>query len=629
MNLLFREKPDAGISFERLLRQSLAPDDLTSVVDYLERTQNAVPYSPNTGRFRVSETPWIREPLETIFDPEKRLICLLAAVQLAKSLIMELAGAVALAKYPGPTFYLTHTEQAARVWSESRLLRLWPENSDLAGLMPTARARTWSSLVVNGAQVWVDGAKSDNPLQSKSVRWLFIDEAFKVKRGNLAEAMARTNAFKHLAKTVVASQGGEAGDEFETLWNTTDCRAWSFHCPRCRAVQAYDWRGIVLPDKCRNDEGFDYKAIRFGTRYACQSCGGLLDDSDAVRYQLNESGVYVAKNGNASPENVGFTWNALVGRPWGYLAEKWARASIEWETKADPIPRKIFIQKEQARFYQDEVANYQSDFKASDYRMGEAWEAEGGVDTKTRILVDKFDPADPNQIRLRFLSVDVQRNGFYCLVRSWSTSGASRLIAWAFVSSWEEVAQFREKWEVNNLFVFVDAGDRSEEVFRACGRFGGWIATRGSAKTEFPWKLKSPKGFKTVFRFYSRPRPVSTGSTVRLYYFSTLNFKDALFRLRLTGLHTFAADAGDDYSDQMASEVRRRRRDGKPLWEQIGNRANHLFDCEVLQLLPAYLLRLVDRPGKKPKAAETTEGENQTNPSPGPEASPDGEESEG
>lgn len=629
MNLLFREEPDAGISFERMLRQTLAPDDLTSVVEYLERTQNAVPYSPNTGRFRVAETPWIREPLETIFDPEKRLIAILAAVQLAKSLTMELAGAVALAKYPGPMFYLTHTEQAARVWSESRLLRLWPENSDLAGLMPPPRARTWGSFVVNGAQVWVDGAKSDNPLQSKSVRWLFIDEAFKVKRGNLAEAMARTNAFKHLAKTVVASQGGEAGDEFETLWHTTDCRAWSFSCPRCRTVQAWDWKGITLPDNCRNDEGFDYKAIRFGTRYSCQSCGGLLEDSDATRYQLNESGVYVAKNGNAAPENVGFTWNALVGRPWGYLAEKWARATIEWETKADPIPRKIFIQKEQARFYQDEVANYQSDFKASDYRMGEAWEAEGGVDTKTRVLVDKFDPADPNQIRLRFLTVDVQRNGFYCLVRSWATSGASRLLAWSFVTSWEEVAQFREKWEVANLFVFVDAGDRSEEVFRACGRFGGWIATRGSAKTEFPWKLKSPKGFKTVFRFYSRPRPVASGSTVRLYYFSTLNFKDALFRLRLTGSHTFAADAGDDYSDQMASEVRRRRRDGKPLWEQIGNRANHLFDCEVLQLLPAYLLRLVDRPGKKAKPTETSEGEKETNPSPDAEPSAEGEETEG
>jgi phage terminase large subunit GpA-like protein len=607
MNLLFREEPDAGISFERLLRQSLKPDDLTSVVDYLERTQNAVPYSPNTGRFRVNETPWIREPLETIFDPEKRIVVILAAVQLAKSLIMELAGTVALAKYPGPTFYLTHTGDAARTWSESRLLRLWPENSDLAPLMPPARARTWNSLVVNGAQVWVDGAKSENPLQSKSVRWLFIDEAWKVKKGNLAEAMARTNAFKHLAKTVVASQGSEAGDDFDTLWQSTDCRAWSFCCPRCRFVQPYDWKGITLPDNCRTDDGFDFKAIRLGTRYSCQSCGGLLEDTDAVRYQLNAGGVYVPKNGNASAENVGFTWNALVGRPWGYLAEKWSRASLEWETKADPIPRKIFLQKELARMYQEEVANYQSDFKASDYRLGQAWEEEGGVDTKSRILVDRFDPADPNQIRLRFLTVDCQRNGFYCLVRSWSTTGSSRLVAWLFVSSWEEVAAFREKWEVSNLFVFVDAGDRSEEVFRACGKFGGWIATRGSKKTEFPWKLKTPKGFKTLFRFYSRPRPVATGSNCRLYYFSTLNFKDALFRLRLTGTHTFPIDAGDDYSDQMASEVRRRRRDGKPIWEQIGNRANHLFDCETLQLLPAYLLRLVDRQTKKPAAGGAVE----------------------
>lgn len=604
MNLLFREEPDAGLSFERLLRRSFAPEEMSSIVDYLERTQNAVPYSPNPGRFRVAETPWIREPLETIFDPQNRLTAILAAVQLSKSLIMELAGTVALAKYPGPTFYLTHTGDAARQWSESRLLRLWPENSELGPKMPPPRARTWDSMVINGAQVWIDGAKSKNPLQSKSVKWLFIDEAWQIKKGNLAEAMARTNAFKHLSKTVVASQGGEAGDDFDTLWQSTDQRAWSWHCPRCQFLQAYDWRGIVLPDKCRTDDGFDFKAIRLGTRYACQSCGGLLEDNDGVRYQLNASGVYVARNGNAALENAGFTWNALVGRPWGYLAEKWARATIEWETKADPIPRKIFLQKDLAKNYQEEAANYQSDFKASDYRMGEAWDEEGAVDIKTRILVDRFDPADPNQIRLRFLSVDVQRTGFYCLVRAWGTNGKSRLIAWSFVSSWEEVAAFREKWEVSNLFVFVDAGDRGEEVFRACSKFGGWVATRGSKKTEFPWKLKTPKGFKTVFRFYSRPRPVATGSNCRLYYFSTLNFKDALFRLRLSGAHTFAVDASDDYSDQMASEVRRRRRDGKPIWEQIGNRANHLFDCETIQLLPAYLLRLIDRPTKAKATVE-------------------------
>jgi hypothetical protein len=39
--------------------------------------------------------------------------------------------------------------------------------------------------------------------------------------------------------------------------------------------------------------------------------------------------------------------------------------------------------------------------------------------------------------------------------------------------------------------------------------------------------------------------------------------------------------------DQMESEARVMGNNGKPEWRRIGKRANHLWDCEVMQLIAA------------------------------------------
>ncbi|MCB1209484.1 MAG: phage terminase large subunit family protein, partial [Verrucomicrobiales bacterium] len=55
-----------------------------------------------------------------------------------------------------------------------------------------------------------------------------------------------------------------------------------------------------------------------------------------------------------------------------------------------------------------------------------------------------------------------------------------------------------------------------------------------------------------------------------------------------------AEDAGDDYLGQMESE-HRVRKGGKWLWEQIGKRPNHYWDCEAMQVAAAVMLKLVGR----------------------------------
>ncbi len=55
----------------------------------------------------------------------------------------------------------------------------------------------------------------------------------------------------------------------------------------------------------------------------------------------------------------------------------------------------------------------------------------------------------------------------------------------------------------------------------------------------------------------------------------------------------------------MESEVRAMSATGKPEWRRIGKRANHLWDCEVMQLVPALAFGLLNV--KPTQVAENTE----------------------
>ena len=47
--------------------------------------------------------------------------------------------------------------------------------------------------------------------------------------------------------------------------------------------------------------------------------------------------------------------------------------------------------------------------------------------------------------------------------------------------------------------------------------------------------------------------------------------------------------------------------DGKPEWKRIGKRANHLWDCEVMQFIPALAFGLMAAPAAPKEEAPKAE----------------------
>jgi hypothetical protein len=171
------------------------------------------------------------------------------------------------------------------------------------------------------------------------------------------------------------------------------------------------------------------------------------------------------------------------------------------------------------------------------------------------------------------------------------------MVQWGYCDTEEELREAQKRLEVSDFFVFVDSGDgpNTDTVYRMCAKYA-WNATKGSGQNEFPWRIQTPYGIKVAYRPYARAKVIQVGQTsCKLYLFSNLYFKDSISRLRRAGHHTYPEDAGDEYRKQMQSEHRTRQANGQAIWLPIGERANHLWDAEVIGMVPALMAKLIGR----------------------------------
>ena len=591
--------------FSTSLRGVLAPDPYRDPVLFLEHYVRRIPYSPQSGPFRIRNSPWLKEPLQALIDPEVQELAALGPVQSGKSWLLEAASCIIPILMPGPTLILQDVDKNASDFLETRLRILWESIPAVRGLLSSDGIPKQGAINFRGNTCWVLGANNQRNLQRRSIRFLLCDEVWQYPSGALKEALARVTAYKWQSKSVFVSQGGEEGgkgEDWVNYWKTTDQRVWTFACPECGHRQPYIWEGIKYPERAKRESGWNLDIVRTETVYCCQKCKTELKDSNSVRTKLNESGQYIATNPAAPKERRGYHWNALCGQwglSWGDLAVECIEARRVYDERSDEVPRKEFFQKRMAEHWKEKTDEVQIESSVGEYIIQEPWGEEAGFvkgKPKAGKSLTEDEKLAPEFVRCRFMGVDVQRTGFYWVVRSWNGEGMSRLYDFGYCNSWTELADIQKRCDVHPANVFVDCGDQKDEVLSACG-IRGWCATRGDQRNEFPWKIRLPNGsVKTELRAYSTPSIENAGGKrVKVFYFSNLRFKDTLAALIRKGKHTRPSNVSQEYIEQMTSEKRVLAGNSKPIWEQIGKRPNHLWDCEVIGLLPALAWRLTGR----------------------------------
>lgn len=560
---------------------------------WCEENVKNIPYSPIPGHFKSANSPWVREAMEAMSDPDIRLVSIVAPVQSSKTIGAELCLCYIVANFPGPCLWLSQTDADAKDQAEARLHKLFSECDAVKKLFPADRhkKKTQTVFFSNGMTLWVLGAHAKSNLQSRSIRWLIGDETWQWPNGHMQQAEARVTAFGWLGKCIFLSQGGTENDDTHRKFETTDMREWEFKCPKCGKYQPYKWSNIEWDKNYRDGEGrMDFAKVRSSVRLVCEFCKHEIADSDANRKLLNSSAKFVPQNPNAPATKAGFHWNSLASMSWGELAEMYLRAK-ESCRRGDMEDLKNFYQKRLALPWGDLEEDFTLDISPSGYRMGDDWESEGAVGAKGAILPPPHE--NKNRVRLRFLTVDVQMDHFYAVVRSWACDASSRLVYCAKLQTWEDVEILQNRFGVFPQLVFVDAGYSTFEVYRNCAKHN-WTALMGDGRMDFPHRVNG----KITQRFYSTARhPLVSDRKCRMHYWSNLGIKDTLARLRSNrnpdegSTWEVPSDVPEEYLKMLDSEQRVKKGNSWE-WRQIGKRPNHYWDCEAMQVCAAYMMKL-------------------------------------
>lgn len=560
-------------------------------LDWMEANVR-LPHSARSSEFDKDMAPWLNDIIRAVTNDRVKQIIVRMPTGAGKTTFLELICPYIVANQPGPMLLIEQTDDTSKDWAESRLMPVFEACEPVARLFPQDRhQKRKSAILFPHMALFLSGANMSGA-QGKSMRYVYCDEAWQFKPGILGELQKRLHDRVN-RKFIVCSQGWDSSHETEELWKLGTTHEWGTTCAACQTWRKWSWLDIKY-DEPEDGKEWNWQALRNSVRHTCAECGHVTPNTTAGRRAMSNASSYRAEVGeNAIEGNLNFTlpaW-AVWWIDWADLAVEWVKAN-EAKRKGNTEPLKQFKQKRGAQTWTVEEDRPVVNLMAADY--------------------SRADYADGQKIDgevVRFLTVDVQQDHFWALVRAWRADGTSMLVWFGKVLTPDAVIDLQRRMGVRENLVFVDSGYETPMVYELCARGAkyneqgwvmqsGWTALKGSKQERF--SHIPPQG-KKVEKFFSPFVKVLSGSGkhCRLVNWSNLIAKDKLSHLRAAGpdVWAFPCDVGDDYMAQIVSEVKRDVVDTqtKAITQRYValSKNNHAWDCESMQVVAAAITNIL------------------------------------
>ena len=530
------------------------------------------PKSDRGRRYSPDTCPWMVEPLKAAASGDFRIVSVMAAVGAGKSEMLTQFLCYALARAPGDTALYNQTDEDAKVYMESRFHPVVRAIEALKPLLPQDQdSMRRLALVCPTMTIYASGA-NESSTQSKSCRYVVVDECWLLGTGLLTEALARTHSRRD-GVALIVGQAGLERDEHDHLHNRCNKHEWGWICPGCSALSPYNFKQLIFTVTRTQSDELDRLAIADSVRLQCPMCQALYHEDD--RYRL--IGQYVKVPSNALPENIGYRISG-VGLP----HVKWSSIAIQHEEAlnrmrvGDVSEMRQFKQKIEARPWQEKLVA-ETKIRTSGYSI--------------RDYADGVTPAFPGVSvgngELRLIAVDFQLSLRYAVVRAYtaaqdSTEWRSRLLAATELETDDQIEELRSHYGVMPACTFVDIGYDTHRIGLLAHKYG-YRCLRGSGQ-EF-WATQP--GVKA---YVSDATSMEIqGLHVKFNYFSSVHFRDILQeKLENDPNFEIPDDAPPKYRSDLMSEVREMRYTQvsapKPRWVLLPHRTNDYCDCEVMLL---------------------------------------------
>jgi hypothetical protein len=550
------------------------------------------------GPYRVDYMPYLREPMEACTANGIREVWMWACTRGGKSenLLLTVIRYMLACTPPYAMLYMGAQEYKVAQFFTKRIVRGMSLSEKTAERMKNAHIGP-CTIDFDGLCDFMAGWVTNRQVtKGDSYPVIFADEVSSwpsFKADTLRERQA-TVAFPKLIGVSSADPESRRGSDQDPIiqeWENTDRREYMMPDPADKTKRfQYVMGGAKVPygvkwdERAKRDDGsWDMEVVE-NTAYYLTPGGAKIPERD--RMALCAEGVWVP-TAKCVPYKRGYRVTRMMTPfPTGGFGNM-ARAFLEAKRKQDAgqfdedgrSPMRVFVYERLAEKYY--TAKYVPEMTEIDARRCEYKRGQRVSE------VPEYAPIYVGKKTITLLTVDVQKEHEWWITREWIDGGDSGLIDCGQCHGIQELREIGVKAHVAGVLVDNSYEERAREFIEAAsgGMLAGAVLCYGRAN------IRDKNGNPQDYVVYINKDPYEGTAKQGHYRVHSVThhpdrMKTQLYALtKGAGFHQWRIpnDLPPYYVQQMTAE---QCIDG--MWERI-RKANHLWDCEVLQVVGAKL----------------------------------------
>lgn len=325
---------------KRALAHFKPPENLT-VDEWADKHRRLSPESSaESGPWRTSRTPYLREPMRAFTNPKIKKIVMVAASQVGKSELEANILGYIMDQDPGTVLYVHPTLDDAKKFSKLRIAPMIRDCSTLRKKVHDVKSRDSGNTILQksfpGGMLLMAGSNAPSALASTPARYIIGDELDRwadsagTEGDPWALAEARQATFYNAKAVEVSTPTIKGASKIETAFYQGTQERWCHQCPECGEYSEIEFDHIKFDKKCKlvkNKKTFQI----IGTVYwICPKCGCLIPE-ETMRKQPAK---WIADNPDAAVDGVRSFWLNAFSSPWTSWS-KIAKQFIEADAAGD------------------------------------------------------------------------------------------------------------------------------------------------------------------------------------------------------------------------------------------------------------------------------------------------------
>ncbi|MEG2135887.1 MAG: terminase gpA endonuclease subunit [Clostridia bacterium] len=348
--------------------------------------------SAETGPWRVSRTPYLKEILDTFTDPKVRRIVLVSSSQIGKSELENNIIGYIIDEDPSSILFIHPTTVDAKEYSKLRIAPMIRDCPSLRKKVSDPKSRDSGNTILQktypGGILTMCGSTEAHALASKPIRYVIGDERdrWAVSAGKEGDpwrlAMARQITFYNAKAVEVSTPTIKGASAIEDSFGEGTMEHWCVMCPHCEGYHNIRFSDIGF-EKEETIVNHRRQYTLKDTWYTCPTCGCISTEKDIKK----QPAKWISDNPGAYARGIRSFWLNSFVSPWA----SWESTIMEYLTAIGSTEKMKTV--------------YNT-------RFGELWEDRGNIEDEDGMMArrEDYEAELPEGVLVLTAGIDTQDN---------------------------------------------------------------------------------------------------------------------------------------------------------------------------------------------------------------------------